>query len=220
MVCSECNKPLRIDNKSGYCALHRAPIKKITDRIYYIKNKQKISATNKKYKIKNRDKVKEIQRAYIAKNKEKVNAYKQKWLQNNPEKRKLVVKKYSQANKKKTQTRKANRRALNINYKLTEVLRTRLYFALKNNSKSGSAVKDLGCTVPELKLYLESKFQPGMTWDNWAVRGWHIDHIKPLSSFDLTNRKEFLKACHYTNLQPLWWYDNIKKGFKILEEVI
>jgi hypothetical protein len=48
-----------------------------------------------------------------------------------------------------------------------------------------------------------------MTWDNWTTDGWHIDHIKPLaSSFDLTDRKQFLEACHYTNLQPLWAKDN------------
>jgi hypothetical protein len=61
--------------------------------------------------------------------------------------------------------------------------------ALKNNSKRGSAVKDLGCSIEELKIYLESKFLPGMSWDNWSPDGWHIDHIKPLSKFDLTDRE-------------------------------
>jgi hypothetical protein len=102
------------------------------------------------------------------------------------------------------------------NFKLSRNLRTRLKDAIKNNQKSGSAVRDLGCTIPELKLYLESKFQSGMSWDNWSKTGWHIDHIRPLSSFNLTNRKEFLQACHYTNLQPLWAEENIRKGDKIL----
>ena len=69
--------------------------------------------------------------------------------------------------------------------------------------------------VAELRDYLESKFQPGMTWDNWTTNGWHIDHIKPLASFDLTDREQFLRACHYTNLQPLWAIDNLKKGSKV-----
>ena len=54
-----------------------------------------------------------------------------------------------------------------------------------------------------------------MTWENWKIDGWHIDHIKPLNSFDLTDPEQLKEACHYTNLQPLWWYDNIEKGDKI-----
>ena len=53
-----------------------------------------------------------------------------------------------------------------------------------------------------------------MSWDNWALDGWHIDHIKPLSSFNLENREELKKACHYTNLQPMWAEDNLRKGSK------
>jgi hypothetical protein len=69
------------------------------------------------------------------------------------------------------------------------------------------------CNVKKsLKLYLESKFQPGMSWDNWGRTGWHIDHIKPLALFNLSDRKQFLEACHYTNLQPLWAKDNLSKG--------
>lgn len=97
-------------------------------------------------------------------------------------------------------------------FKLSIRLRTRLYKAIKRNSLVGSAVGDLGCTVSELKLHLEKQFQPGMTWDNWSILGWHIDHKIPLCKFNLLNRKQFLKAVHYTNLQPLWASDNLKKG--------
>lgn len=54
-----------------------------------------------------------------------------------------------------------------------------------------------------------------MSWDNWSLKGWHIDHIYPLSKFDLTDPKEFKKACHCTNLQPLWATENIIKSAKI-----
>jgi hypothetical protein len=99
-----------------------------------------------------------------------------------------------------------------LNFKLATLLRGRLNKAIRGNQKTGSAVKDLGCSVAELKTYLESKFQPGMTWYNYGRDGWHIDHIKPLSRFDLSDTSQFLEACHYTNLQPLWAEDNISKG--------
>jgi hypothetical protein len=86
---------------------------------------------------------------------------------------------------------------------------------LKKNAKSGSAVRDLGCSIEQLKQHLESKFQTNMSWNNYGPTGWHIDHIIPLSKFNLSIREELLKACHYTNLQPLWAIDNICKGNKL-----
>jgi hypothetical protein len=88
--------------------------------------------------------------------------------------------------------------------------------ALKTDQKVGSAVRDLGCTVGELKAYLESKFQPGMAWQNWGVGAgkWNIDHVRPLVSFDLTDRQQFLQAYRYSNLQPLWSIDNLSKHDK------
>lgn len=102
-----------------------------------------------------------------------------------------------------------------IGFKLSSILRARLLAAIKNNQKSGSAVRDLGCSIPELKKHLESQFQPGMSWENWSKDGWHIDHVVPLSNFDLTNPEEIKKACHYSNLQPLWAFDNLSKGSTI-----
>ncbi len=96
-------------------------------------------------------------------------------------------------------------------YKLKLYLRTRIRSAVKSNARAGSAVKDLGCSITELKIQLEGQFLPSMTWDNHGPV-WHIDHIKPLSRFDLTDRTQFLEACHYTNLQPLFALDNIRKG--------
>ena len=98
----------------------------------------------------------------------------------------------------------------NINGYLASKCRTRLWNALDGNTKIGSAVADLGCTIDELRVHLESQFQHGMSWDN---RGeWHIDHKKALANFDLTDREELLKAVHYTNLQPLRAVDNIRKS--------
>jgi predicted nucleic acid-binding Zn ribbon protein len=71
----------------------------------------------------------------------------------------------------------------------------------------------------ELLSYFESKFKEGMTWENYGWYGWHIDHIRPCSSFDLTNSEELKKCFHYTNLQPLWGMDNMSKGNKLPDEL-
>jgi len=96
--------------------------------------------------------------------------------------------------------------------------------ALANDQKVGSAVRDLGCTVPELRTWLEARFYPhpetgaAMTWENWSPTGWHIDHKRPLISFILTDRGQFLQAGHYTNLQPLWAVEHKAKRRKDLEQ--
>ena len=100
-------------------------------------------------------------------------------------------------------------------YKLACSLRSRINIAIKCGYKSGSAVRDLGCSISELVLHLEAQFRQGMSWENWARDGWHIDHRKPLASFDLTDREQFEQACHYTNLQPLWAKENLSKGASI-----
>lgn len=103
----------------------------------------------------------------------------------------------------------------NIQFKLKSRIRKRVWESLNGKKKPSSAVKELGCTVEELKNYLENQFEGGMSWSNWGFFGWHIDHIKPLSSFDLTDIVQFKEACHYTNLRPMWGIENIKKGKKI-----
>ena len=107
---------------------------------------------------------------------------------------------------------RTHKRLIDLEFKLLCNLRSRLNTALKKNYKTGSAVADLGCSIRELKAYLESKFQAGMSWDNWSPTGWHIDHIIPLSSGNLEDREFLLKVCRYTNLQPLWAEDNCRKG--------
>lgn len=192
-------------------------------KAWYESNKDKVKSDKKKHYELNKDKVKKYQKQYGK------NYYKQ-----NKEERLIKQKAYYNANRllcleKKKEYRLKNKEKChsatkkwkvknknNLNYLLPRRLRDRLYKAINNNQKSGSAVRDLGCTIAELKVYLQSKFQPGMSWDNWALDGWHIDHIKPLSSFDLTDRNQFLEACHYTNLQPLWAQDNLSKSDKIL----
>ena len=147
---------------------------------------------------------------------------KQKELKNN---RKYYIE-YYQNNKQSIHNKRTIYKNNNINFKIAAALRTRLNHAI-NDQKVGSAVNDLGCSISKLKIYLQLKFirnprklKQTMNWDNWTRDGWHIDHIKPLSSFNLTNPEELKKACHYSNLQPLWAKDNLKKGNKLLSDTI
>ena len=181
---------------------------KIKGKIYCKSNKDKIKAWRKA----NKDKIKDRNKVNYEINKDKIKIKQKAYYQYNKDKRKA----YNEANRDKINSNKKNRLKTDIQYKLSHNLRLRLHSAIKNNQKIGSAVKDLGCTIDELKTYLESKFQSEMTWDNWTIDGWHIDHIKPLASFNLTNKQQFLEACHYTNLQPLWAKDNRLKSDKIL----
>lgn len=130
-------------------------------------------------------------------------------------KRLEAAKKYYIENKKSVLKKKhlyiINRYRKDINFKLRMLCRNRIFYALKG-VKSKQTEELIGCSFDFLKQYLELKFQVGMSWDNYGT--WHIDHIKPLNSFDLKKENELKKACNYKNLQPLWATDNLRKGAK------
>jgi hypothetical protein len=159
---------------------------KIAHKKHYEANKEKIQAAHKVYNELNKDKTKKQRHGYYERNKRKILDYNQSYRNEKLES--------------------------DTQFRLAYILRSRLRTALNKKYKAGSAVKDLGCSIEELKAYLESKFQEGMTWENHSQTGWHIDHIKPLSRFDLSDREQFLEACHYSNLQPLWAEDNLSKS--------
>lgn len=102
-----------------------------------------------------------------------------------------------------------------VNVRITRNIRIRLYCAVKRNTIGASAVRSLGCSIDHLKAHLETLFAPGMCWENYG--NWHIDHIRPLSSFNLSDATQFDEAFHYSNLQPLWAIDNCRKGAKVQE---
>jgi hypothetical protein len=107
-------------------------------------------------------------------------------------------------------TRQAQREREEVCYLLARRIRHRLYVAIKENG-AGSAVRDLGCTIEEFKAHIESMFQPNMSWENWRFDTWHLDHIRPLAMFDLSDREQFLEACHWSNYRPLWAAENLTK---------
>ena len=103
-----------------------------------------------------------------------------------------------------------------LDFRLRNALRSRIRQAIIRDSgeKSLKTTELIGCSVKELKQHLEAQFADGMSWDNYGE--WHIDHIIPCASFDLTDEQEQRECFHYTNLQPLWGVDNIKKGDKVV----
>lgn len=147
-----------------------------------------ILEANKKWKINNPEAVRNIQKKSKLKNRDKINATRAVY-----QKKKL---------------------SSDTQYRLSLMLRLSLNKSIKRNSKKSSATELLGCSVADFKQYIESKFQEGMSWGNWGVNGWHLDHIRPIKSFDLNNAKEQKEAFHYLNFQPLWAKDNIIKGAK------
>ena len=183
---------------------------------WYERNKERLKEKNKIRYIKNKEKLLIQRKNRYQKNKQKELIKNKNWRKANQEKVLLQSKKYYQANKHKILKRTGFyhkiQLQINVEYKLRCYLRNRVYYALKSKNwrKHNTTKELLGCTLDELKQHLEKQFQPGMTWENQGK--WHIDHIKPLSRAETL--EELYRRCHYTNLQPLWGFDNIAKGAK------
>jgi hypothetical protein len=130
--------------------------------------------------------------------------------------------KYYLKNKDKFISYTRNKRKENINWRLRIRYSNYIRKVLKSNNinKNFSSSPFLGCSIPDFKLYLENKFKEGMSWDNWGFGDdkWHIDHIIPCASFDLTDPQQQRKCFHYTNMQPLWQKENLSKGNRIIAE--
>lgn len=131
----------------------------------------------------------------------------------NKEKRTIYRKKY-QSDNKKIRSKKDNYKYHNdAQFRLNNNIRTRIRMALKRQSKSESTNALVGCNMQFLRVYLESKFKDGMSWDNYGK--WQVDHIIPCSSFDLTVKENQFICFNYKNLQPLWAEENKLKGAKM-----
>ena len=139
-----------------------------------------------------------------------------KYYQKNKERIKKVVAEYQQKNKKKYNKHnteyKKRRYARDPAYRARINLRKSLKRAINKigGEKCHQFSTLLGCSYEEFSSHLESQFTAGMSWENYGE--WHIDHIRPLASFNLLEREEQLKCCNYTNLQPLWARDNLVKS--------
>lgn len=187
--CKECRN---IETKRKYYENHEQHLKqkRISSKKSYLRNKEKLNKARKMYREKRREYYIEYDR-----------------LRNqNPE---IRIRKNNQAK---------NRYHSNIQCKIKHRLSAGMLKKLSNvnASKISKTVELLGCSIQEFRVYLESKFESGMTWENYGYRGWHIDHIKPCAMFDLTKKEDQQKCFHYSNMQPLWAKDNMSKGARFI----
>ena len=219
-ICTKCNK-----NKSLNCFYFRNNTKKyrrdciechsIRTKIYRENNKEKIKKLKKDYREKNLDKILENRLVYYKNNK-------QKWIDYRENNKEKINYNYRQCKKRnpeifkiRNKINRRRRREKDPLYRVVCALRTRVIDAIKNNRKSSKTLDLLGCSIQYYKIFLENKFQDGMNWENYGRKGWHIDHIIPCSSFDLSDPEEQRKCFHYTNTQSLWEIDNIIKSNKL-----
>ena len=174
------------DGLQGYC---KSCMKK-ENQVNYKKHKKSWDKRSKEYR--KTDNWKKYHREY------EMNKY-----NTNPEHRQKCIDRAVAYGRKKLDT--------DPTYKLIHNMRRRLRHAVKGyGDKYDTTMNLVGCDSTKLREYIEAKFTEGMTWENQG--SWHIDHIQPCCTFDLTIEEEQKKCFHYSNLQPLWAIDNLKKG--------
>jgi hypothetical protein len=216
----ERNKGKLLKYSKKYNRLHKEKIKS-----YLKKNRKQFKRYAHSYYIKYKDKILKQQKEWYQKNKNII--LKQAKQYRKTHQREYVI--YRKSHKKEIAKRMRiygkkywkKRYNTDINYKLVRILRRRINHIIKNNPKFSTTMKLIGCSIEQLKYYLESLFKLGMSWDNygngWNGKGmqeWHVDHKIPCASFDLSKPSEQKKCFHYTNLQPLWAEENLSKGKK------
>jgi len=219
-VCSKCGleKPLSDFYFSKSKSKYENPCKKCI-KTHQLEKREEILKRKKQYRLENRDKILTKSRDYYAENKDILNKKHREYYKNNKRRMNECSKIYRIKNKDDIKIYYNNKRYQNVEFRLSILFRNRVREAIKNQRgmKAYKSMELLGCSVDECRKWLESKFISGMSWDNHGVGEgkWHIDHIIPCASFDLTKPEEQLKCFHYTNLQPLWQKDNLSKKDKI-----
>lgn len=178
--------------------------------------------------------------AFIAANPGKSTEYSVRWQRKNPDRikaneaRRIRVR-TDQARQREHAYRQLNvesirayrrtwrsaRRATDASFHFRTNLASLINVAIRKHfgSKAHKTTELIGCTVDQLRDHLQAQFTEGMAWENYGRNGWHIDHIRPCASFDLADPDQQRTCFHYSNLQPLWAADNIRKGAKWLHGI-
>lgn len=213
------------DGHFSYCKV----CGKEKSRAKYLANKDSIIAKQKAYQAANQDKIKarvearkdkirEYQKQYKIKNREKLLKYKAE----NREHIAKYNKEYKARNRDSINRQVRVRVSIDPQYKISINVRKRLGEFFRFTKKPTTTNELLGCSWSDLMAHLSSKFynhpetNEAMSFDNYGKK-WHIDHIKPLSKFNLLDESELRQAAHYTNLQPMWAEENLRKNNKYEE---
>ena len=223
--CSKCGEskpltkvyfPIRKEGKDGYRNVCKK-CQSLKRKEYYENNKEKeLNQTKIRYE-QNKERIRRQYREYYRNNVDKVRKKNDKWLVENKDKRKEYQKNYYKENKSKYRKRAREWQSENRKTekgRILNTMRVRLNRVTKGLEGIESTKSLIGCTFEEFKEHIESQFQPGMSWENYGLFGWHIDHIKPVSLFNMEDSEERKECFHYSNLQPLWAEQNLKKSNK------
>lgn len=183
----EKNKSVRLEKAAAYRKANPEEVSRAKKRCYQAKKPQYLKKTKERYENK-KDEILLQCRDYRARNKARK----------------------SEMDRNYVSKRMTADGLFRLSYNMRT--RVRLAFIRQGVPKRGKTLAMLGCDWEHLKAYIEAKFVSGMTWEN---RGsWHIDHVIPLASAKTVEEME--RLCHYTNLQPLWASDNIRKGARMV----
>lgn len=190
------------------------------NKVYYEKNEKEIKEQQKEYRGAHKEKKSKYQKRYYIKNKEEIKGYRKE----HKEEIKKYNKWYKQLHRREINKQISKKRKEDPNFRIAELLRSRQRKLLASDIKIGSFVRDMGCVIGQLRQRFEQIFPLNppdpilglMSWKNQGrpngQLGWDIDHIIPLSAFDLSDREQFLKAAHYTNLRPMWAKQNMSEN--------
>jgi|SRR5579863_2098595 len=180
---------------------------------WYTENKEKSKQNNKMYRLTHKAEVSQNHVDWVNKNREALKLYRKAYRLTENGRAKI-----QRNDRNKVRKRRQN----DPNFVLYGLLQASIINSVKyqNSKKSGRTIELLNCTIEKFKQHLESKFHVNtrtgemMTWNNRGKLGWHIDHIIPRIAFDLKEPSEQRRCFHWTNLQPLWWWENLEKGDK------
>lgn len=166
----------------------------------------------KQWREDNRERLLEKSKKYYQDNKEKYAKFNKKYREENLEHLLEYNRLYQRSNRKTINKNYHERLQTDKLFQIKESIRKTVYHTIRSPKKFLTC-DILGCSYEVFKVHIENQFQEGMKWDNHGISGWHYDHIIPVSS--AKTEEELYKLNHYTNFQPLWWYDNLSKSNKL-----